>query len=108
MSDIVRYGTGGGTGTGGQHLPFARAVAADGWLFVSGQVPMLVYQVIAQSPDPEAPKELPALVAGVQDLLARNNLILRPKESDRTLDLDAEIAELLLKAVPVWRRAGAL
>lgn len=71
-------------------------------------LPMLVYQVIAQSPDPEAPKELPALVAGVQDLLARNNLILRPKESDRTLDLDAEIAELLLKAVPVWRRAGAL
>ncbi len=40
MSDIVRYGTGGGTGTGGQHLPFARAVAADGWLYVSGQVPM--------------------------------------------------------------------
>ena len=36
---IKRYGQG-GTGTGGQHLPFARAVEADGWLFVSGQVPM--------------------------------------------------------------------
>lgn len=36
---IVRYGTG-GTGAGGQPLPFARAVEADGWLFVSGQVAM--------------------------------------------------------------------
>jgi reactive intermediate/imine deaminase len=37
---IKRYGGEGGTGTGGQHLPFARAVQADGWLHVSGQVPM--------------------------------------------------------------------
>lgn len=33
MSDIVRYGT------GTESLPFARAAGADGWLFVSGQVP---------------------------------------------------------------------
>lgn len=46
MSDIVRYGTGGGTGTGGQHLPFARAAGADGWLFVSGQVPMRDGEVV--------------------------------------------------------------
>ena len=39
--DIKRYGVEGGTGTGKQHMPFARAVAADGWLFVSGQVPMV-------------------------------------------------------------------
>jgi len=39
--DIKRYGVEGGEGTGGQHLPFARAVAADGWLYVSGQVPMV-------------------------------------------------------------------
>ena len=39
-NDIKRYGVEGGTGTGGQHLPFARAVEADGWLYVSGQVPM--------------------------------------------------------------------
>lgn len=39
MSDIIRIGTS-GTGTGGQHLPFARAAGADGWLFVSGQTPM--------------------------------------------------------------------
>jgi reactive intermediate/imine deaminase len=38
---IKRYGVEGGRGTGGQHLPFARAVEADGWLYVSGQVPMV-------------------------------------------------------------------
>jgi reactive intermediate/imine deaminase len=37
---LKRYGADGSTGTGGQHLPFARAVEADGWLYVSGQVPM--------------------------------------------------------------------
>lgn len=37
---IKRYGTE-GTGAGGQNLPFARAVEADGWLYVSGQVPMV-------------------------------------------------------------------
>jgi len=37
---IRRYGAEGGKGAGGQHLPFARAVEADGWLYVSGQVPM--------------------------------------------------------------------
>jgi reactive intermediate/imine deaminase len=38
---IKQYGVEGGKGTGGQQLPFARAVEADGWLYVSGQVPML-------------------------------------------------------------------
>ncbi|HTJ57879.1 MAG TPA: RidA family protein [Devosiaceae bacterium] len=36
---IKRYGTG-SRGAGGQPLPFARAVEADGWLYVSGQVAM--------------------------------------------------------------------
>ncbi|WP_454726405.1 MULTISPECIES: RidA family protein [Cupriavidus] len=44
--DIKRFGVEGGTGTGGQHMPFARAVAADGWLYVSGQVPMVAGEVI--------------------------------------------------------------
>jgi reactive intermediate/imine deaminase len=44
--DIKRFGVEGGTGTGGQHMPFARAVAADGWLYVSGQVPMVIGEVI--------------------------------------------------------------
>lgn len=36
---ITRYGAG-ERGAGGQLLPFARAVEADGWLHVSGQVAM--------------------------------------------------------------------
>jgi reactive intermediate/imine deaminase len=44
---ITRYGTGGGKGTGGQHLPFARAAGADGWLFVSGQVPMVDGEIVS-------------------------------------------------------------
>ncbi len=38
---LKRYGTDGSTGAGGQHLPFAHAVQVDGWLYVSGQVPMV-------------------------------------------------------------------
>jgi reactive intermediate/imine deaminase len=44
---IKRYGVEGGKGTGGQHLPFARAVEAGGWLFVSGQVSMLNGELVA-------------------------------------------------------------
>jgi reactive intermediate/imine deaminase len=44
---IKRYGVEGGKGAGGQHLPFARAVEANGWLYVSGQVPMVNGEVIA-------------------------------------------------------------
>jgi reactive intermediate/imine deaminase len=36
---MTRYGSG-SSGAGGQRLPFARAVEADGWLHVSGQVAM--------------------------------------------------------------------
>ena len=43
---ITRYGTEGGKGSGGQHLPFARAVEAGGWLYVSGQVPILNGQLV--------------------------------------------------------------
>lgn len=43
---IKRYGTEGGTGTGGQHLPFAVAVEAGGWLYVSGQTPMKNGEVV--------------------------------------------------------------
>jgi reactive intermediate/imine deaminase len=38
---IKRYGVEGGKGAGDQPLPFARAVEANGWLYVSGQVPMI-------------------------------------------------------------------
>jgi reactive intermediate/imine deaminase len=36
---LTRFGAG-EKGAGGQALPFARAVQANGWLYVSGQVPM--------------------------------------------------------------------
>lgn len=43
---MQRYGSEGGKGLGGQHMPFARAVEANGWLFVSGQVPMLNGEIV--------------------------------------------------------------
>lgn len=43
---IKRYGSEGGQGTGGQHLPFSRAVEAGGWLRVSGQTPMRNGEVV--------------------------------------------------------------
>ncbi|TQI78539.1 reactive intermediate/imine deaminase [Serratia fonticola] len=43
---IKRYGAAGGTGTGGQHLPFSRAVEAGGWLYISGQTPMKDGEVV--------------------------------------------------------------
>lgn len=46
---IKRYGAEGGTGTGGQHLPFSRAVEAAGWLYVSGQTPMKEGEVVEGS-----------------------------------------------------------
>ena len=46
---IKRYGAEGGEGTGGQHLPFSRAVEAGGWLRVSGQTPMRDGEVVEGS-----------------------------------------------------------
>ncbi|MBN8414095.1 RidA family protein [Halomonas denitrificans] len=43
---IKRYGAEGGVGTGGQKLPFSRAVEAGGWLKVSGQTPMTDGEVV--------------------------------------------------------------
>ncbi|MCJ8322814.1 MAG: RidA family protein [Rhizobiales bacterium] len=45
MSDIKRYGVD-KSGAGGQNLPFARAVEADGWLHISGQVPMVDGEIV--------------------------------------------------------------
>ncbi len=43
---IRRFGAEGGQGTGGQFLPFSRAVEAGGWLYVSGQTPMKDGEVV--------------------------------------------------------------
>ncbi|MEJ5060270.1 MULTISPECIES: RidA family protein [unclassified Pseudomonas] len=42
---ITRYGTG-SAAAGGTPRPFARAVEADGWLHVSGQVPAVDGEII--------------------------------------------------------------
>ena len=63
MSTIERYGVAGATGTGGQHLPFARAAGADGWLFVSGQVPMENGEVVDGGIVPQAHKAIQNLLA---------------------------------------------
>ncbi|TYL97430.1 RidA family protein [Bradyrhizobium rifense] len=60
---LKRYGATGGTGTGGQHLPFARAVEADGWLYVSGQTPMENGEVIEGGIIPQSHKAIRNLLA---------------------------------------------
>jgi len=45
---IIRYGAE-KSGAGGQNLPFARAVEADGWLHVSGQVPMVNGEIVGSN-----------------------------------------------------------
>ena len=67
MSDITRYGTAGGTGTGGQHLPFARAAGADGWLFVSGQVPMAEGEIVEGGIIPQSHQAIRNLIAILQE-----------------------------------------
>ncbi|GHA24321.1 reactive intermediate/imine deaminase [Devosia pacifica] len=45
---IKRYGAE-KSGAGGQNLPFARAVEADGWLYVSGQTPMKDGEIVGSN-----------------------------------------------------------
>ena len=51
---MVRMGAGGSKGTGGQHLPFSRAVQAGGWLYVSGQTPMIDGEIVEGSINDQA------------------------------------------------------
>ena len=60
---IKRYGAEGGKGTGGQHLPFARATEANGWLYVSGQVPMAAGEVVAGGIVPQSRQAIQNLIA---------------------------------------------
>lgn len=59
---LTRYGTG-ERGAGKQALPFARAVEADGWLFVSGQVAMEKGEIIPGGIVAESRKAIENLVA---------------------------------------------
>ena len=59
---LIRYGTG-GTGAGKQGLPFARAVEADGWLYVSGQVAMEKGEIVGGNIVAQTHKTMENLVA---------------------------------------------
>lgn len=72
---LTRYGAG-ETGAGGQPLPFARAVEADGWLYVSGQVAMQNGEIVGGGVIPETRKAIANLIAilteagyGVEDVV---------------------------------------
>jgi reactive intermediate/imine deaminase len=60
---ITRYGAEGGKGAGGQHLPFARAVEADGWLYVSGQVPLASGEMVTGNVAAQARQAIRNLLA---------------------------------------------
>lgn len=64
---ITRYGAEGAKGSGGQHLPFARAVEADGWLYVSGQVPMAGGEVVEGNITVQAHQAIRNLIAVLRE-----------------------------------------
>lgn len=59
---ITRYGSG-QSGAGKQALPFARAVEADGWLYVSGQVAMENGEIVGGGIVAETRKTMENVVA---------------------------------------------
>lgn len=72
---LKRYGMG-ERGAGGQALPFARAVEADGWLHVSGQVAMENGEIVRGGIIPQTRKAIENLLAilaeanyGVEDIV---------------------------------------
>ena len=63
---IVRYGAG-EVGAGGQALPFARAVQADGWLHVSGQVAMHNGEIVSGGIIAQSHKAIQNLLAILEE-----------------------------------------
>jgi len=64
---IRRYGVEGGKGAGGQQLPFARAAEAGGWLYVSGQVPMVNGELVTGNMQAQARQAIANLVAVLEE-----------------------------------------
>ena len=64
---IKRYGAEGTTGTPGQRFPFARAVAADGWLYVSGQVPFANGELVSGNVEAQADQAIRNLIAVLKE-----------------------------------------
>lgn len=63
---LKRYGSG-STGAGGKPLPFARAVEADGWLYVSGQVAMEDGEIIEGGIIPQSHKAIGNMIDIVEE-----------------------------------------
>ncbi|MEX0347374.1 MAG: RidA family protein [Rhizobiaceae bacterium] len=63
---LKRHGSG-STGAGGKALPFARAVEADGWLYVSGQVAMEDGEVIEGGIIPQSHKAIRNMIDIVEE-----------------------------------------
>lgn len=64
---ITRYGVDKSKGSGQQKLPFARAVEADGWLYVSGQTPMIDGEIIDGGIVPQAHRAIQNMMAIIDD-----------------------------------------
>jgi reactive intermediate/imine deaminase len=64
---IKRYGVEGVKDMGGRHLPFARAVEADGWLYISGQVPMANGEVVPGNIETQAHQAIRNLLAVLKE-----------------------------------------
>ena len=64
---IKRYGAEGVKDMSGQHLPFARSVQADGWLYVSGQVPMAKGEVVTGNIEAQAHQAIRNLIAVLKE-----------------------------------------
>ncbi|MCA0278418.1 MAG: RidA family protein [Proteobacteria bacterium] len=63
---IKRYGTG-QSGAGKQALPFARAVEANGWLYVSGQVAMENGEIVGGGIIAETRKTMENVIAILEE-----------------------------------------
>ena len=63
---IRRHGSG-STGAGGKALPFARAVEAEGWLYVSGQVAMQDGEIIEGGIIPQTHKTIENMIAILEE-----------------------------------------
>ena len=64
---IKRYGAEGVKDMGGQQLPFARAVQADGWLYVSGQVPLVKGEAVTGNIEVQAHQAIRNLIAVLKE-----------------------------------------
>lgn len=60
---IKRYGVDEAKGSGQQALPFAKATEADGWLYVSGQTPMVNGEIIDGGIVPQAHQAIKNMIA---------------------------------------------